>query len=252
MRRSVNHSFESLNRYQLKLLATARVKIAEIYQSIQGEGLLAGTPSAFVRTSGCNLRCRWCDTPFTSWNPTGIEQSIEMIVDRVRLLACRHVVLTGGEPLLFDEVVPLVHKLRDLSMHVTIETAGTISRDMQVDLMSISPKLSGSAPSIDEHPLWYARHNAARHNKSAIVDLVRHSPYQIKFVIDHLNDVTEVDFWLADLNCIDSRRVLLMPQGTDQIDLQEKDLWLAELCTERGFLFAPRHHIAWFGLTRGT
>ena len=175
-----------------------------------------------------------------------------MIVDRVRLLAFRHVVLTGGEPLLFDEVVPLVHKLRDLSMHVTIETAGTISRDMQVDLMSISPKLSGSAPSIDEHPLWYARHNAARHNKSAIVDLVRHSPYQIKFVIDHLNDVTEVDFWLADLNCIDSRRVLLMPQGTDQIDLQEKDLWLAELCTERGFLFAPRHHIAWFGLTRGT
>src|SRR5947208_15801820 len=96
--------------------------ISEIYCSLQGEGLLTGTPSVFVRTSGCNLRCWFCDTPYTSWEPEGNDWSVEEIVEEVerqqewgRLPAClgngrqdacptapiRHIVITGGEPMLF-------------------------------------------------------------------------------------------------------------------------------------------------------
>src|SRR5215469_18951154 len=75
------------------------LNVSEIFYSIQGEGLLAGVPSVFVRLSGCNLRCTWCDTPYTSWEPQGAETTIESIVERVRGYSCAHVVVTGGEPM---------------------------------------------------------------------------------------------------------------------------------------------------------
>ncbi|MFQ3577513.1 MAG: 7-carboxy-7-deazaguanine synthase QueE, partial [Verrucomicrobiia bacterium] len=74
--------------------------IAEIFHSIQGEGLLAGVPSIFIRTSGCNLRCRWCDTPYASWQPEGEHQDVEEIIQRIRQWPTRFVVLTGGEPMI--------------------------------------------------------------------------------------------------------------------------------------------------------
>jgi 7-carboxy-7-deazaguanine synthase len=66
------------------------MRISEIYASLQGEGLLAGTPSTFVRTSGCNLRCVWCDTPFTSWKPEGREMTVADVRAAVDSLAPRH------------------------------------------------------------------------------------------------------------------------------------------------------------------
>jgi 7-carboxy-7-deazaguanine synthase len=125
------------------------MKIAEVYASLQGEGLLAGTPSTFVRTSGCNLRCVWCDTPFTSWKPEGRELTGAEVRAAVEALAPRHVVLTGGEPLLFDDVAPLASGLRRDGFHVTVETAGTVlpaADGPLFDLVSISPKLASSAP----------------------------------------------------------------------------------------------------------
>src|SRR5882724_5942331 len=76
------------------------MKIAEIFHSIQGEGVLVGVPSVFVRTSGCNLRCTWCDTPYTSWQPEGEERGIESIVEEVNGYGASHVVVTGGEPMI--------------------------------------------------------------------------------------------------------------------------------------------------------
>ena len=130
----------------------AAVRIAEIYLSIQGEGLLTGCESVFVRTSGCNLRCWFCDTPFASWNPEGEDLSISEIVRQVRSHDCRHVVLTGGEPMLWSELVPLTTALRREGHHITIETAGTLYLPVHCDLLSLSPKLASSTPDRRRHP----------------------------------------------------------------------------------------------------
>ncbi len=144
------------------------LRISEIYDSIQGEGLLTGTPSVFLRTSGCNLRCWFCDTPFASWRPEGPHQTISQILGRVLEFRLDHTVLTGGEPLIFRSVVELCQQLKALGHHLTIETAGTIYRELACDLMSISPKLSGSAPSAASGS-WRDAH----HRRREQLDVVR-------------------------------------------------------------------------------
>ena len=233
------------------------MRIAEIYASLQGEGLLAGTPSTFVRTSGCNLRCRWCDTPFTSWEPTGAEQSIESILAAVAALEPKHVVVTGGEPLLFDDVADLCRRLRMQGYHVTIETAGTVPLDAPADLMSISPKLASSAPPADTPAGWAARHEAARRRDDVLLTLMAQGPYQLKFVVDSADDIEETLAWIDDLDRaqpsgIDRDRVLFMPQGRTTEELERTTAWLAGECLRTGIRLAPRHHITWFGKTRGT
>src|SRR4051812_42191805 len=121
--------------------------ISEIFYSVQGEGSLVGVPSIFVRTTGCNLRCSWCDTPYTSWNPVGDEFSVAAILERTaQYAAARHVVITGGEPMIAPGVVDLSERMRERGMHITFETAGTVYAPVACDLMSISPKLSNSTP----------------------------------------------------------------------------------------------------------
>src|SRR5271155_3106143 len=102
------------------------MKLAELFYSIQGEGKLAGLPSVFVRASGCNLRCTWCDTPYASWNPEGSDASIEQIVDQVAVHPTRHVVLTGGEPMIMPEIGALCSALKRRGYHTTMETAATV------------------------------------------------------------------------------------------------------------------------------
>ena len=105
------------------------VRIAELYSSLQGEGRLAGTPSVFVRTSGCNLRCTWCDTPFTSWEPTGTNRAVSELVEEILNRKLKHVVITGGEPLLASDMHVLCNVLQDEGQHITIETAATVIPD---------------------------------------------------------------------------------------------------------------------------
>src|ERR1035438_1598075 len=79
------------------------MKISEIFYSIQGEGMLAGVPSVFLRTSGCNLRCTWCDTPYTSWKPEGDDRALDVILADVQRHSAAHVVVTGGEPMIQED-----------------------------------------------------------------------------------------------------------------------------------------------------
>jgi len=120
------------------------VRISEIFYSIQGEGRLIGTPSVFIRTSGCNLRCVWCDTPYTSWTPEGEDWTIKEVLREVRKHPARHIVITGGEPLLAAEIQELAAALKRAGAHITIETAATIFKPVACDLVSLSPKIANS------------------------------------------------------------------------------------------------------------
>ena len=232
------------------------MRIAEIYASLQGEGLFAGTPSTFVRTSGCNLRCVWCDTPFTSWQPEGAERSVADVLAAVEALEPRHVVVTGGEPLLFADVAELCRRLRAEGRHVTIETAGTVWLDAPADLMSISPKLAVSGPPADTPGGWRERHEATRRADDVLARLMAAAPYQLKFVIDSAADIAEALAWVADLeaagSAVDKRRVLFMPQGRTPEELATKTAWLGDECARLGVGLARRFHIEWFGAVRGT
>src|SRR3954466_11617559 len=122
------------------------MKISELFYSIQGEGKLVGVPSVFVRASGCNLRCSWCDTPYASWDPEGENFPIAEIIRQVRAFNCRHVVLPGGEPMIMPDIVELCAAIRAAGHHITIETAATVYKPLELDLASLSPKLSNSTP----------------------------------------------------------------------------------------------------------
>lgn len=228
------------------------MRIAEIYNSIQGEGLLTGTQSVFVRTSGCNLRCWFCDTPFASWHPEGEDFELSAILARVGEWDAPHVVLTGGEPMLFAELIPLSEALAAAGRHITIETAGTLDLPVHCDLMSISPKLSNSTPSPSLSASWSRRHERTRHAPQVIRRLVHDYPYQLKFVVERLADCDEVQTWLAEFPEIDRGRVMLMPQGIDPQQLEQVAEWLVPYCAAEGLRFCPRRQIQWFGLVRGT
>jgi 7-carboxy-7-deazaguanine synthase len=228
------------------------MRIAEIYRSVQGEGLLTGVPSVFVRASGCNLRCWFCDTPFASWRPEGRDMSTDEIVAHVEEWETQHVVVTGGEPMLFSELIPLCERLRAAGRHVTVETAGTLYLPVACDLMSISPKFSSSAPSAEAHPHWHRRHERERHRPDVVLRLVTEYEYQLKFVIDSREDLERVGEYMAEFPGIDCERVLLMPQGIEQAELEARAEWLRPYCEAEGLVFCPRKQIEWYGPVRGT
>lgn len=226
------------------------MKIAEIFYSIQGEGTLTGVPSVFVRTSGCNLRCTWCDTPYTSWTPEGSEMSVDEIAACVAKHSAKHVVVTGGEPMIAPGIVELTQALRQTGLHITIETAGTVYQPVACDLMSISPKLANSTPREREGGRWAAQYERLRYQPEVLKRLLSEYDYQLKFVVAAPEDLPEISEFLAE-TAADRSRVLLMPEGTTPETLRDRSQWLAEICKREGFRFSPRLHIDIWGNRRG-
>ena len=229
--------------------------ISEIFYSIQGEGELTGVPSVFVRTSGCNLRCTWCDTPYASWNPEGEARSVAQIVAAVETYpTARHVVLTGGEPMIAKEIRPLAAELKKIGHHITIETAATVAPDGIVcDLASLSPKLLNSTPDAVEHAAWRKKHEATRWQPEIVRAWIDAYPYQFKFVVSRPEDIDEMEHMLAALHReIPRHKVLLMPEATSLEKMRTRAGWLGELCKTRGYRYAHRLHIELYGNKRGT
>lgn len=226
------------------------MRISEIFESIQGEGMLAGMPSLFIRTSGCNLRCSWCDTPYASWTPEGGEMTPEELIRRAAACRLRHVVLTGGEPMIFPDLAPLTRSLADLGKHITIETAGAVDQDVACHLMSISPKLSNSTPHGIEGGRWVEMHERSRLRLDVLRALVSRHDYQLKFVVREESDLDEIRA-LASQLAAPPERVLLMPEGVEPELLRERSVQLAEVCRRTGYRLSPRLHILLYGNRRG-
>jgi 7-carboxy-7-deazaguanine synthase len=172
--------------------------VHEIFTSIQGEGGLIGAPSTFIRLSGCNLRCLWCDTTFAQSG--GEEARQEDILAKVN---AAHVVITGGEPLARDaeELRQLVEGLGD--RHITVETNATIKSDLKVSLWSLSPKLGSSG----NHP-----------DPKTIAHYLQHAPgrVQLKFVISQPEDLRLVKELLRQLPSSEIAKVpvIFQPEGS--------------------------------------
>lgn len=219
-----------------------------------------GVPSTFVRLSGCNLRCVWCDTPYASWTPEGPVMEVDEIVTEILKGGADHVVVTGGEPMLFEETVALTEKLKAAGKVITIETAGTVYRPVVADLMSISPKLAHSTPSgplarpgYELPESWIQRHERDRLQPDVLNRLLQEYPnVQLKFVVSSEQDLDEIDLLLNRLNPRAASSVVLMPEGTTAERVQATAKWLVPLCIARNWRLSPRFHIDLFGDTRGT
>lgn len=234
----------------------------EIFYTIQGEGKSIGKPSIFLRTSLCNLHCSWCDTDYT-WNWEGtpfktrtnkkfkkeeyiVEKSIEDIANIIVKFPCKHLVITGGEPMMQqNELIELMSSIRkdNNDYHFEIETNGTLlptdKFDQLIDQYNVSPKLSNSNNELKlrekPKPLYFFANNEKAY---------------FKFVINSKTDLNEV-LELIDKYKINPGKVYLMPEGINPNQLKEKQQWLVEICKKHGFNYTDRLHIHIYGSKRG-
>ena len=230
--------------------------IAETFVSIQGEGKLTGVPSWFCRVSGCNLRCSWCDTPYASWSPEKETRLVSGLVQEAIESGVKHAVLTGGEPMMFAELVELSRGLAGAGMHITVETAGTlVLPELVCDLMSLSPKLANSTPADDPRDpggAWAERHEQRRLDFDSINELIASTrDRQLKFVVSSPGDLEEIETVLTRVEGFASSDVMLMPEGVT-VPSAEDVGWVVDACVARGWSYCPRVHVQLFGDTRGT
>lgn len=251
--------------------------ISEIFYSIQGEGLLTGVPSVFIRLAGCTLGCQWCDTKY-AWDPdAGVDLTIPQIIQKVNdivpsslsfspskrsgdprvparlsgsrgpiyksatisAVKSRFIVITGGEPMTNPQLARLAKALKERGKHITIETAGiAFIEGLACDLMSISPKTSNSGMKTTP-------------DYSLIRKLINHYPYQLKFVVDSAGDLPEIQQIVRALGSIDTDRVMLMPQAKTREELLAKSPMVAELCEKAGYIFCQRLQILLYNGRRG-
>ena len=223
------------------------MSVSEIFESIQGEGRLAGVPSLVVRLAGCDLACRWCDTAHAHDRNEGRNLSVAELLDELAGYDGDHVVVTGGEPLLADELPLLLDGLKGQARHTTLETSATQFRRLYCDLVSISPKLANSTPSGPQAD----DHEKHRLNIPAIQQFIDRHDYQLKFAIHDEADLDEVNDILSRLNGVDRAKVLLMPIAATKDHYRCKAPVVAQLCIDHGFRFSPRLQVQLWGRTRG-
>jgi len=201
------------------------MQIKEIFYSIQGEGINIGTPSIFIRLSGCNLRCKWCDTKEAWKINSGKRMTTEEIIKTINKFPSKNIVITGGEPLLQEnKIKELIKNLKNY--HIEIETNGTIKSKLGrlVNQYNCSPKLSNSG---------YKEYNLKK--------LPIKKTYY-KFVINEKNELNELKKFIKK-HKLKKEKIILMPQGTKKSEIAKKMKWLAEICKTENFRLSPRLHI---------
>ncbi len=242
------------------------MKISELFYSIQGEGKRTGSPSFFIRTNFCNLRCQFsggnlCDTSYTSWYPDDKknygEVEINFIVDEYEKINCSDIVITGGEPTMYpDDLEELSAGLKKINakVHITIETNGTAIGDFvnYIDLVSISPKLKSSVPFNTEFKRMHQKNriNIEIFRKYNLLKEDGLTDIQWKFVFTDTNDINEI-LELQALVGFKNEDVYLMPEGITEEDLSKNRMKTIEACKKFYFNYTDRIHILVWGNKRG-
>jgi 7-carboxy-7-deazaguanine synthase len=209
------------------------MRVTEIFHSIQGEGTRAGRPCVFVRFTGCDLRCNYCDTAYAFTG--GREASREEILAEVARHACRLVLLTGGEPMLQRELPRLARDLLERGYEVTVETHGQAPLDELPDevvrIADVKTPASG-APAGDL--AWLAR-------------LLPHD--EVKFVVS-----SEEDFrWSLGVvreHGLEDRLTVLLSPVAGRVDPRDLARWILESGV-RARLNLQLHKVVWGAEARG-
>ncbi len=240
------------------VLANSEAQTPEIFYSIQGEGPAIGRPSIFIRLSGCNLYCEWCDTPYT-WRFEGVtfphvqnqkynkvrEQTrlhSENIIQLIEDYPCRHIVLTGGEPLLQQAgLYPLISQLSGYT--VDIETNATVKPerhfDEKVSMYVCSPKLSNSQ--VPEN---------IRINPEALAWFAKDSKSYFKFVVNSASCLDEIQQLVSQFS-LKQDRIYLMAEGMDAKSIESHQSMVTDFCLDQGYRYSDRLHLRLFGNKRG-
>lgn len=223
------------------------MKVSEVYRAPQGEGPCLGVPSVFVRLAICNLKCVWCDTPFT-WDtrlgPIAYDQATPAeLAKSVEQLNTGHVVFTGGEPMLQSSELMETMNLLGYGYLIEVETAGTVMPTPEmlnrVHQWNVSPKLENSGNPIE---------------KREVPDVLRRFSAMpnawFKFVIKSSQDLLEVQELQRKYQLVKSH-VILMPEGTDSAESLKNSVWVSEAAEGLGYRFTPRLHVLLYGKERG-
>jgi 7-carboxy-7-deazaguanine synthase len=214
-----------------------KAHVSEIFRSIEGEGQYIGFPTVFVRLTGCNLRCKWCDTKYALEG--GEYLKVTELIRRVSEIKKEGDIIsfTGGEPLLQQEVIEEFIKLNEENNFYIIETNGTIIPSGFLKgsaFFEISPKLKNSGQSISYDLSW-------------VSSLLGH--YHIKFVVLEEKDFDEIDE-LVEKFKLEKEKISIQPNGLVS-DYNGEMLKVVEWCKERGYRFVPQLHRILWGLKRG-
>lgn len=225
------------------------LEVSEIFRSLQGEGPSVGAPAVFLRLGVCNLRCAWCDTPYTwdfaryDYDAEVTERSVGDVRAALEPLSGQRLVITGGEPMLQQTALAALLAGLDASVPVEVETNGTLAPEpalsARVDQWNVSPKLANSGEP-----------ERRRLIGDALASLRDTGRAFLKLVIESADDLGEADALVKRLSW-PLERVVYMPQASTPELLAERSPWLAEACRERGVRFSTRLHVALWGARRG-
>jgi len=200
------------------------LKICEIFYSISGEAPTVGKPAVFIRTSGCNKQCPWCDTQYHN---TGVDLTLDEILEAVRKLTtrCKEIIITGGEPTIQKNISELIRFLRKHGYKIQIETNGSVMfpRAYNMCLIVCSPKLNN----------WV--YDFRKYNKADVYKVVVDNEEQVLQAIDQFG----------------TKSLYLMPRGATREEYLNNAPRVIEWCKEYNLRFSPREHVVVWDKERG-
>ncbi|MBC8250981.1 MAG: 7-carboxy-7-deazaguanine synthase QueE [Candidatus Nitrosopelagicus sp.] len=225
------------------------MQVNEIFKSIQGEGPNFGKPAIFLRTAQCNLKCTWCDTKYTwDWKNYDFkkevkEMTINEIKDSILDLEIKHLVITGGEPLLQqDDLAELLSFLKP-DFYVEVETNCTILPNKiladLVDQWNVSPKTENSGNPLELYE-----------NNECYYYFANQENCFFKYVVENESDIPEINKFVTKYK-IPEKRVQLMTQASTKEEIRMREKSISKLAKSHNFAFSPRLHVEMWGSQRG-